>query len=562
AGQVRVGGFAGSAAYIQAGENGCLIRVKLKVVSPCGTYQDGHQSPITINAYTDDLKSYSPQPAQAVFTLICCGGSISLLSNLSGASGDEIHVPVDIADNASAVCDFAFDFVFDPAFFEFRGIKRSAVTQDWTTMSWSQAAPGKISVTASAGSGTCVPSPTSASLLIMRLMVKCVGGTSDTQTPIRIENYGGDIALLCPRSFEVNFLYRACPRLGDVNGDGSLTPGDAQNAFDIYLGRVTPSSCQLTTADADCSGPCNGKEHTQENRCITPGDAQGIFEHFLGRTVLPVCCADHACSQGPGVNQREGDVPLFLTREVYALPSMGSPGERVAIPVLADPPEGIRMFGLEMTYPDELLEYEGIRSSPLTRGFTVFTAEEIWPGLIRIEGESEQPISWARAGSLVVVVFRVREGARGRAPLGLSSLDGDILGAATRSTWFVSHESLLRQERCVFLGEEREEGGVWVFPVEVTQAFGVKAFGLEVTYPSDRMTFLGVRPTHLTEDFVVVDGNEIREGVAHVGGYSMSGIQESSGGALVELVFKVNKRGARIAVTNVMDDLKDFVIIY
>jgi len=60
-----------------------------------------------------------------------------------------------------------------------------------------------------------------------------------------------------------------CPRLGDVTGDGSITPGDAQLAFEIYLGRVAPNYCQAKTSDANC------------DTNITPQDAQWIFEHYL-----------------------------------------------------------------------------------------------------------------------------------------------------------------------------------------------------------------------------------------------------------------------------------------
>ena len=58
--------------------------------------------------------------------------------------------------------------------------------------------------------------------------------------------------------------------------DGSVTPGDAQAAFDSFLG----------TSDPDCIAngdvcPPGG------DGFVTPGDAQGIFNIFLG---LPTPC--------------------------------------------------------------------------------------------------------------------------------------------------------------------------------------------------------------------------------------------------------------------------------
>ena len=64
--------------------------------------------------------------------------------------------------------------------------------------------------------------------------------------------------------------------LGDVNCDGSVTPGDAQAAFDSFLGLSTPTC--ITNGDV-CPFGGDGS--------ITPGDAQGIFNTFLG--ISPSC---------------------------------------------------------------------------------------------------------------------------------------------------------------------------------------------------------------------------------------------------------------------------------
>jgi hypothetical protein len=95
----------------------------------------------------------------------------------------------------------------------------------------------------------------------------------------------------------------------------------------------------------------------------------------------------------------------------------------------------------------------------------------------------------------------------------------------------------------------------------VTDAFDMKAFGLELRYSADKMTFLGVEPTELTRDFVAVDGNEVASGVVRIGGYSMSGIQDMGSGVLVELVFQVSESGGDIEITRILDDLKDYLIL-
>lgn len=61
-----------------------------------------------------------------------------------------------------------------------------------------------------------------------------------------------------------------CTHDGDVSGDGSITAGDAQLAFQITLGEFIP------TYEESCAADCDG------NGQITAGDAQAIFMKVLG----------------------------------------------------------------------------------------------------------------------------------------------------------------------------------------------------------------------------------------------------------------------------------------
>lgn len=64
-----------------------------------------------------------------------------------------------------------------------------------------------------------------------------------------------------------------CALPGDVDDDGAVTPGDAQMAFDFFLG-----AGQLT--NPDCGDLC-------ADGSVNPGDAQGMFNTFL--VVSPIC---------------------------------------------------------------------------------------------------------------------------------------------------------------------------------------------------------------------------------------------------------------------------------
>ncbi len=555
-GQVRIGGFAGSGTLIEPSDDGSVVIVKLKVACQCPACSDGQQSTITIDAYTDELSAYDPEPATATFTLICCCGDISLPTAKSGTWGDIVYFPVNIVDNDNQVCDFAFDFVFDPSALELKQVLRTVATQNWSTLNFNQTSPGRIHIDGASGSGTCISPQSDVNLVRVKMMVKCAGYASDTPIPISIESYQYGISCMCPRSFEADFLYRACPRLGDVSGDGTVTPGDAQKAFDIYLGRLTPTANQLTISDANCSCPCNSLEHSAQNNCTTPGDAQWIFEHYLGRRTLPLCCANYQCQTTAVQLRREPGFSFIENREVFALPAIAYSGEKVMIPVMVDNPDQIRFFTLEMFYPQDLLEFEGLLPSPLTKGFDFVNGAENYPGVISIEGQGQRGITCNDPGSLCVAVFRARKEASGNAPIVLNSLSGEIRSSDADARVFVRPKPAQDQGISVSLGRGTEQGDTLVVPVHVTDAIGLKAFGLEISYTPDKMTFVGVQRTNLTENFVAVDGNDVGEGLLRIGGYAMNGIQDFDNGALVDLIFQVNEPGGEIEITDTCDDLK------
>ncbi len=68
----------------------------------------------------------------------------------------------------------------------------------------------------------------------------------------------------------MHFESTLCIRHGDVDFSGELTAGDAQTAFAIVLGAITP------TLQEECAADCNG------DGTITAADAQSIFGAVLG----------------------------------------------------------------------------------------------------------------------------------------------------------------------------------------------------------------------------------------------------------------------------------------
>jgi len=66
-GTLRVGGFMGSGDPITQGTTGEIVEVKLKVIG--SNFNDGQQSQICIENYTDDIADLTPHPSCANFTL-------------------------------------------------------------------------------------------------------------------------------------------------------------------------------------------------------------------------------------------------------------------------------------------------------------------------------------------------------------------------------------------------------------------------------------------------------------------------------------------------------------
>jgi hypothetical protein len=348
--------------------------------------------------------------------------------------------------------------------------------------------------------------------------------------------------------------------LGDVDANGNVTPGDAQMAFEIFLGRITPDMCQEMTSDANCSS------------VTTPGDSQQIFEHFLGRRVLPTCCAEAAplftamprylersdLEEEEERSRREDSPSSHL---LYPLKIMGLSEEIISVPVILTNPAGIRSFGFELSYPSGLLEYLGTKQSTLTADFSYVEGIELAEGLIRVEGEGEMPIQSNDTGSLAILLFKVNKGADISLPITILSAYGDILhaklidGSITRldNEWVLS--------RFLNLGKARQmsDGTVRV-PLKVNTGFLLKAFGLVIQYSAENLTFVGIERGKLTKDFVSLDGAEVKPGKLKVGGFAMSEILELEPGTLFYLVFSKHGAGGEVEILRLVDDLHHYVI--
>jgi hypothetical protein len=500
-------------------------------------------------------------------------GAIALLLNPTlSTSGLLVEATAQISASDVPVTAFGFDFVYNATWFNYENVGPGSLTSNWT-ISVDSSTAGRLVVRGVGG--TTIPASSTGGLVTINFQVRCLGYTSPTLNTLRLEDYTDDLFdEFLPLPSTADFTFYPCARLGDVNNDGNVTPGDAQSAFEIYLGRLTPTFCQQMTSDGNCS------------LGTTPGDAQDIFEHYLGKKTLPVCCTQATSSssrlavqgslsvvggrpQALGERGQRSLEPSKLAeapenrraenrfrRLLYALDTSGRPGEAVDVPVVVSNPSGLRTFAFDLLYPFDMLEYIGAKRTSLTQGFDYVLGTEEGPGLVHVEAESQEGISSRELGSLVLLTFRVREGADFSLPIRVLRPVRDLREAEAGEGLFVRSGSLGTEPKWVSLGNPASAGGsIYRIPVLLNDLFGLKAFGFEVEYALESATFLGVGRPGSDSSLIDLQAHEVEPGRVRVGGFRMCADVRREPGVLVELVFQRKAPGAAVNLGALVDDL-------
>lgn len=95
-------------------------------------------------------------------------------------------------------------------------------------------------------------------------------------------------------------------------------------------------------------------------------------------------------------------------------------------------------------------------------------------------------------------------------------------------------------------------------PVTVNEGKGLSAFGIELSYPPDDLTFLDFERGKVTTNWVALDVKVLQPGLIKIGGFQPGGIAEKGQAELFALRFQVkeNAQGdATLKVLNPLDDL-------
>jgi hypothetical protein len=255
--------------------------------------------------------------------------------------------------------------------------------------------------------------------------------TGDVSDP---DIYKDEISILMDKSKSITANF--CTKCGDVNGDLNITPGDAQVAFEIYLGKVAnPTEYQKENADVNCDG-------AKKEPKVTPQDAQAIFEKYLGRSELPSDCSGKSRSEVVSVQGGViSDVNLIINDiEV-------SRGEEVVLPVIIDNPFGIDAFGFDLIFPSDILEFVGVERTELLKGFNQVEGNEIRKGVLRVGGYGSEPIKSRSSAVLITLIFKVVSEPKKPSNLAIINRDDDLKNAAVRNGMIVAKKDINKEKK-------------------------------------------------------------------------------------------------------------------
>jgi PKD repeat protein len=198
--------------------------------------------------------------------------------------------------------------------------------------------------------------------------------TSVPNTDYRFSRWSGDIAtskifssttsLLMDN--DKSLLATFCTKCADVNGDLSITPADAQMAFDIYLKRIAePTWCELENADVNSSG-------TKLNPKITPADAQMIFNKYLKKATV-----DGSCSGSSRVAAAAGQNLTLPAVKLAVNSSAFNQDGYLYVPIIVESASDIGAFGFDLAFSPGWLTYVGLERTELTSDFDQLDANVI-----------------------------------------------------------------------------------------------------------------------------------------------------------------------------------------
>lgn len=245
---------------------------------------------------------------------------------------------------------------------------------------------------------------------------KWTGDVSDS------DSYNEEITIIIDKDKSISgYFFTKC---GDVNGDLSITPADAQAAFDIYLGKISnPTESEKENADVNCSG-------TKTESNITPADAQAIFDKYLAKSELPCDCSCQSRTGSVSAQRMQGvnDLDINLIINNIEL----NQDKDIFVPIIADNAFNIKAFGLDLLFPPDIFEFVGVDRTDLQKDFIQVDANKIAEGVVRAGGYLSKPIMDSNPRVLITLIFRVIGEMKKPTPFVIINTVDDIKNASVK----------------------------------------------------------------------------------------------------------------------------------
>ena len=342
----------------------------------------------------------------------------------SGIPGDSIVVEISVLDNPTPIDAFGFKFSFCADKLIYGRVMKGTLTQGFSFFQGNETVPGEVMI--GGFDANAIPAYSDGTIAEVVLYVdQCNEGetcgfiVSDlTDDLIGLNNCGG--------------IFSCEPGcwLGDVNMDGVVTPGDALCAFQIYLNGGTPppecdNPCALYAADVNCSP--DG---------VTPGDALYIFLAYLAGEDPPLDC-NPATQFSASSDVQNRHISLIQNRSLNE--------NELVFSLVIDNPLQLKSFGLDLGFPEDVLEFVEMIPTDLTESWQAFEAKESIAGVLRIGGFNNEAMELSEMSKLADIRFRIRDKASTNGSLWFYNLTDDIQSAEATSFNFSLGPTDVRQ---------------------------------------------------------------------------------------------------------------------
>ena len=181
--------------------------------------------------------------------------------------------------------------------------------------------------------------------------------------------------------------------VGDMDGNGLLTPGDALCVFNTYLNnQVVPAACdaisydcEFAAADANCSGQ------------VTPADALAVYDRYLTGLPMDECFAQATTT----LQANQQPVRIHTARQPFE--------DDIVVTLAVENVSGFDAFGARVSVP-EGVELASLERGNATRNWLLLDARAAGDGTLWVGGFDTSGISAAGTSELVRLRFRDTNG--------------------------------------------------------------------------------------------------------------------------------------------------------